>query len=215
MFPGELARLRKTRATFLAAATGAGPLRIQPREEWRQEYLDAWRIFRDWFYDPNLHGVDWKALRDRYAEELPYMSTRSDLDYLLTELGGEVSVGHAYVQPAANPPGPKRVEGALLGAEVEADSGYFKVTHIFPGENWHPDFRSPLTDPGVDVKTGDYILAVDGQPVSDLADFYTRLWAQGSPGALIPLRLQREEDVFEVEIRSADRTALLKRPRFN
>ena len=150
-------------------------LRIQPREEWRQEYMDAWRIFRDWFYDPNLHGVNWKEIRDRYAEELPYMSTRSDLDYLLGELGGEISVGHAYVQPAANPPGPKRVDGALLGAEVEADSGYFRVTHIFPGENWHPDFRSPLTDPGVDVKTGDYILAVDGQTTKGVDNFYRLL----------------------------------------
>ena len=85
---------------------------------------------------------------------LPSMSTRSDLDYLLGELGGEVSVGHAYVQPG-NEPAPKRIEGGLLGAEIEADpSGYFRVAHIFPGENWHADFRSPLTEPGVHVEKG-------------------------------------------------------------
>jgi len=151
-------------------------LRIQPKDEWRQEYVDAWRIFRDWFYDPNIHGVDWKAMRDRYAEELPSMSTRSDLDYLLTELAGEPSVGHAYVEPAENRQGPKRVEGALLGAEIEADpSGYYRVAHIFPGENWHPDFRSPLTDPGVDVRTGDYILAIDGQTTKGVDNFYRLL----------------------------------------
>ncbi|HEY4592424.1 MAG TPA: PDZ domain-containing protein, partial [Thermoanaerobaculia bacterium] len=151
-------------------------LRIQPREEWRQEYMDAWRIFRDWFYDPNLHGVDWKAVRDRYAQELPYMSNRSDLDYLLTEMGGEVSVGHAYVEPSENTPGPKRVDGALLGAEVAADpSGYYRVEHIFPGENWQQDFRSPLTEPGVHVEVGDYILAVDGTTTKGVDNFYRLL----------------------------------------
>ncbi|HEX4960268.1 MAG TPA: PDZ domain-containing protein [Thermoanaerobaculia bacterium] len=149
-------------------------LRIDPRDEWRQEYFDAWRIFRDWFYDPAIHGVDWKGIRDRYAEMLPSMSNRSDLDYLLAEMGGEVSVGHGYVQPG-NSPGPKRVEGGLLGAEVEADSGYFRVTHVFPGENWHPDFRSPLTEPGVHVEKGDYILAVDGQTTQGVDNFYRLL----------------------------------------
>jgi tricorn protease len=151
-------------------------LRIQPREEWRQEYMDAWRIFRDWFYDPNLHGVDWKAVRDRYAEEIPYMSNRADLDYLLGEIGAEISVGHAYVQPTESAPGPKRVEGALLGAEIVADpSGYYRIDHIFPGENWHPDFRSPLTEPGVHVEAGDYILAVDGKTTKGVDNFYRLL----------------------------------------
>ncbi|HEX3552733.1 MAG TPA: PDZ domain-containing protein [Thermoanaerobaculia bacterium] len=150
-------------------------LRIQPRDEWRQEYVDAWRIFRDWFYDPAIHGVDWKGIRDRYAEMLPSMSTRADLDYLLGEIGGEVSVGHDYVQPG-NAAGPKRVEGGLLGAEIEADpSGYYRVAHVFPGENWQRDFRSPLTEPGVHVVTGDYILAVDGQPTNGVDNFYRLL----------------------------------------
>ncbi|HEY4595729.1 MAG TPA: PDZ domain-containing protein, partial [Thermoanaerobaculia bacterium] len=151
-------------------------LRIQPKDEWRQEYMDAWRIFRDWFYDPNLHGVDWKAIRDRYAQELPYMSNRADLDYLLTEMGGEVSVGHAYVEPSGNAPGPKRVDGALLGAEIAADpSGYYRVERIFPGENWQQDFRSPLTEPGVHVEVGDYILAVDGTTTKGVDNFYRLL----------------------------------------
>ncbi|HSU84757.1 MAG TPA: PDZ domain-containing protein [Thermoanaerobaculia bacterium] len=151
-------------------------LRIQPKDEWRQEYMDAWRIYRDWFYDPNLHGVDWKAVRDRYAQELPYMSNRSDLDYLLGEIGGEVSVGHSYVEPSENTPGPKRVDGALLGAEIVADpSGYYRVEHIFPGENWQPDFRSPLTEPGVHVEAGDYILAVDGTTTKGVDNFYRLL----------------------------------------
>jgi tricorn protease len=150
-------------------------LRVEPRAEWRQEYTDAWRIFRDWFYDPNLHGLDWKAIRDRYGAMVPSMATRSDLDFLLGEIGGEVSVGHAYVQPG-NAPAPKRVEGGLLGAEVEPhSSGYFRVSHVFPGENWHPDFRSPLTEPGVHVAQGDFILAVDGQTTQGVDNFYRLL----------------------------------------
>jgi tricorn protease len=148
-------------------------VRIQPRDEWRQEFVDAWRIFRDWFYDPNLHGADWKGLRERYGEMIPYMSDRSDLNYLLAELSGEVSVGHGYVEPAEGSEGPKRVEGALLGAEIVADpSGYYRVAHIFPGENWQKDFRSPLTEPGVHVETGDYILAVDGKTTKGVDNFY-------------------------------------------
>jgi tricorn protease len=150
-------------------------LQIHPREEWRQMYVDAWRTMRDWFYDPAMHGTDWKAMRDRYAEMLPFMSTRSDLDYLLTELGGELSAGHVYVNPG-NSPGPERVENGLLGAEVEPhSSGYYRVAHIYPGENWHANFRSPLTEPGVNVKVGHYILAVDGQPTNKVDNFYRLL----------------------------------------
>jgi tricorn protease len=150
-------------------------MRIEPRAEWVQMYTDAWRTFRDWFYDPAIHGLDWNAMRARYGEMAPFMATRSDLDFLLGELGGEVSAGHVYVQ-VGNEPGPEGVPGGLLGAEIEADpSGYFRVAHIFPGENWHPDFRSPLTEPGVHVEEGEYILAVDGQPTNKVENFYRLL----------------------------------------
>jgi tricorn protease len=150
-------------------------MRIEPRAEWRQMFTDAWRITRDWFYDPAMHGLDWPAMRDRYGELVPFLATRADLDFVLAQLGGELSVGHAYVQPGDDP-GPKRIEGGLLGAEIAADpSGYFRVAHIFPGENWHPDFRSPLTEPGVHVEEGDYILAVDGQATNKVDNFYRLL----------------------------------------
>ncbi|HEY9420394.1 MAG TPA: PDZ domain-containing protein [Thermoanaerobaculia bacterium] len=150
-------------------------MKIEPRAEWRQMYTDAWRTFRDWFYDPDIHGVDWKAMRDRYAEMVPFVASRSDLDFVLAELGGEVSAGHVYVEEG-NYPAPKRVDGGLLGAEVEPhSSGYFRVSHIYPGENWHSDFRSPLTEPGVRVEEGEYILAVDGQPTNKVDNFYRLL----------------------------------------
>ncbi len=150
-------------------------MRVEPRAEWKQMFTDAWRITRDWFYDPAMHGVDWPALRDRYGEMVPSIATRADLDFVLAQLAGELSAGHAYVQ-AGNDAGPARVEGGLLGAEIEADSsGYFRVAHIFPGENWHPDFRSPLTEPGVHVEEGEFILAVDGQPTDKVDNFYRLL----------------------------------------
>jgi tricorn protease len=153
-------------------------LQIEPRAEWDEMYVDAWRTFRDFFYDPALHGVDWNGVRAKYAQLLPYLATRSDLDYVLTELGSEISAGHVYVD-RGDDEGVKRVEHGLLGAEIEADrSGYFRIAKIFPGENWNPDFRSPLTEPGIHVATGDFILAVDGQTTQGVDNFYRLMQAK-------------------------------------
>jgi tricorn protease len=162
-------------------------IEIHPREEWRQMYYDAWRIMRDWFYDPGMHGVDWAGMRDRYGALLPYLGCRDDLDYLLEELGAELSSGHVYVSRGDEPEVP-RVEGGLLGAEIEADpSGVFRIARIFPGENWHEDFRSPLTEPGVHVEAGEYILAVDGQPTRGVDNFYRLL--ENKAGHVVVLRV--------------------------
>jgi tricorn protease len=151
-------------------------IKIVPREEWREVYVDAWRILRDWFYDPEMNGVDWKAVRDRYARLVPGMASRSDLDFILGEMGGELSAGHVYVERPADENPVKRVPGGLLGAEIEADpSGYFRIAKIYPGENWLADFRSPLTEPGVHAAAGDYILAVDGQTTKGVDNVYRLL----------------------------------------
>ncbi|HYU33659.1 MAG TPA: PDZ domain-containing protein [Thermoanaerobaculia bacterium] len=177
-------------------------LRIDPRAEWAQMFADAWRGMRDWFYDPAVNGVDWKRMRDRYGELLPYVASRQDLDFVLGELGGEVSAGHVYVEKG-NEPGVERVENGLLGAEVEAHpSGYFKISHIFPGENWHEEFRSPLTEPGVDVETGDFILAVDGQTTRGVDNFYQLL--QNKAKRVVTLRVNgrpSEDGAREVRVR--------------
>jgi len=153
--------------------------RVEPRAEWDEEYQDAWRILRDWFYDPGMNGVDWRGVRDRYAELLPWVASRADLDYLFGEVAGELEAGHVYVQPPDGG-GPKRVEGGLLGAELRRDaSGVYRVTKIFPGENWQESTRSPLTEPGVRVAVGDYLLAVDGVPTRAALNFYRLLEAKG------------------------------------
>ncbi|MEO8034528.1 MAG: S41 family peptidase [Acidobacteriota bacterium] len=150
-------------------------MKVDPRAEWTQEFNDAWRIFRDWFYDPNMHGTDWAALKARYGQLVPYMNHRADLDFILGELGGELNSGHVYVDTSDDWQ-VKRVDTGLLGADITADpSGYFRVGHVFPGENWHDAFRSPLTEPGVKVKEGDYILAVDGVSTKGVDNFYRLL----------------------------------------
>ncbi|HYM60051.1 MAG TPA: PDZ domain-containing protein, partial [Thermoanaerobaculia bacterium] len=150
-------------------------MKIDPRAEWAQEFNDAWRILRDWFYDPKMHGLDWNAMRTRYGQLVPFIAHRADLDYILGELGGEINAGHVYVGTADGWQ-VKRVDTGLLGAEIVADpSGYFRVAHIFPGENWHDAFRSPLTEPGIKVHEGDYILAVDGTSTKGVDNFYRLL----------------------------------------
>lgn len=148
--------------------------RIEPRAEWSQEFNDAWRILRDWFYDPKMHGVDWNLMRERYGQLLPFVSHRSDLDYILGELAGELNAGHVYVE-SSNDWQVKRVENGLLGAEIVPQSGYYRVQRVFPGENWQEAYRSPLTEPGVRVREGDYILAVDGVSTKGVDNFYRLL----------------------------------------
>ena len=168
-------------------------MKVDPRAEWAQEFTDAWRIMRDWFYDPNLHGVDWRAMRERYGSLLPYAAHREDLTFLLAELGGELSAGHVYAEREQGEPRVTRVDGALLGAEVVADaSGYFRIEKIFPGENWHDSFRSPLTEPGVRARVGDYIIAVDGRPTRGVKNFYELL--QGKGARVVTLTLNGRPD---------------------
>ncbi|HEX6161607.1 MAG TPA: PDZ domain-containing protein, partial [Thermoanaerobaculia bacterium] len=150
-------------------------MKIDPKAEWPQLYADALRILRDWFYDPGMHGLDWKAIGDKYGQLIPYVAHRADLDYILGEIAGELNAGHAYVSSPAGISPVERIDNGLLGAEIVADGGVFRIAHIFPGENWHEDFRSPLTEPGVRVKEGDYILAVDGVPTRGVDNFYRLL----------------------------------------
>jgi tricorn protease len=133
------------------------------RAEWKQMFHDAWRIARDWFYDPDMHGVDWAAVKARYGALVPYVAHRSDLDFLLGEMLSELEAGHTYVASGDEPRVP-RVTGGMLGAELVADpSGRYRIAKIYEGENWDDNFRSPLTEAGVRVKEGSFLLAIDGQ----------------------------------------------------
>jgi tricorn protease len=166
---------------------------VDPAAEWAQIYTDGWRILRDWFYDPGLHGVDWDKMRDRYGKLVKHVAHRADLDYLLGELGGELNAGHVYVQ-SGDQPAVTRHDGGLLGAELVADpSGRYRFDRIFAGENWHPDFRSPLTEPGVDVEEGDFLLAIDGEEVTTAENPYRFL--QNKADRLVTLLVNDEPDL--------------------
>lgn len=141
-------------------------LQIEPRKEWAQIYRDAWLIMRDFFYDPDMHGVDWDAMYQRYLPLVEHAAHRSDVDFIIAELISELNVGHAYVNASPELPSVKRVPVALLGAEFVPDGERYRIANIFPGENWHEQFRSPLTEPGVDVREGDYLIAIDGEEVT-------------------------------------------------
>ncbi len=162
-------------------------LRIDPPVEWAQMLRDGWRIWRDWFYDEGMHGNDWPAIHAKYAALLGHVAHRADLDHLFSEMAGELNAGHIYVE-RGDEPAVERKAGGFLGAEFAADeSGYFRITKIFPGQNWSDIFRSPLTEAGVDAKVGDYVIAVDGVPATSVQNFYQLL--ENKAGRLIRLKL--------------------------
>jgi tricorn protease len=152
-----------------ALNTGAMEVFVDPRVEWNQMYHEAWRIQRDFLYDPNHHGLDLGAVEKKYGPYLKGLGGRGDLNYLFEEMLGEVTIGHMFIA-GGDLPEPKRVKGGLLGADYKIENGRYRFARIYNGENWNPDLRAPLTQPGVDVKVGDYLLEVNGADVRPPAD---------------------------------------------
>jgi tricorn protease len=147
-------------------------VRVDPRAEWNQMYHEVWRIERDFFYDPNYHGLNLKAAADRYAPYVSNISSRRDLNYLFTEMLGEMTVGHMFIG-GGDSPEVKKVQTGLLGADYKIENGRYRFAHIYNGENWNPDMKAPLTQPGVNVVAGDYLLAVNGRDVRASDEIYS------------------------------------------
>jgi tricorn protease len=145
-------------------ATEALEVRVEPRAEWAQMLRESWRLERDYFYDPGMHGVDWPGIWKKYEVMLPYVAHRSDLTELIADLIGELCVGHAYVG-GGDLPDIEKVPVGLLGADYTVEDGLYRFARIYDGENWNPDLQAPLTQPAVEVREGDYLLAVDGKPL--------------------------------------------------
>jgi tricorn protease len=139
---------------------------INPSAEWKEIFSEVWRQERDYFFEKSMNGVDWAKERETYAALLPYVADRYDLTYILGEMIGELSNSHTYVGGGASPE-LKPVNVGMLGVDFEADSAHalYRFKKIFPGQNWHPALLSPLTEPGVNVRQGEYLLAVNGQPL--------------------------------------------------
>jgi tricorn protease len=151
-------------------------MQLDRHAEWTQIYNEAWRQMRDFFYAPNMNGVDWKAMHDKYAALIPFVNHRNDLTYIMGELIGELNNGHTYVGGGERPDAP-RIQLGLLGAEFSRDpaSRAYRIDRILPGENWDKHTRSPLTEIGLNVKAGDYLLAINGTAVSTLPNLYEAL----------------------------------------
>lgn len=142
---------------------------IDPREEWRQLFIEAWRLQRDFFYDPNMHGLDWPAMRDHYIQMLDDCVSRADVAYVIRELIAELNVGHAYYF-GGDAEGGRSVPCGLLGCDFELADGAYRIKNIVEGGRWDFDARGPLSQPGVNVKVGDYLLAVNGVPLDTTKD---------------------------------------------
>ena len=142
-------------------------IKVTKLDEFQQIFDEAWRIERDWFYDPGLHGVDWQAIGDKYRRFVPSCGNRSDLNYLIGEMIGELNIGHTYVYGGDTDDGVESVEVGLLGADFDLPEGatHYRIAHVVPGRNWLPDERSPLAVPGCGVKAGHWLIAIDGREV--------------------------------------------------
>jgi tricorn protease len=142
---------------------------VDPRAEWRQMFADAYRMQRDFFYDPDMHGVDWSRLRDHYAALLEDAVTRWDVNFVLGELIAELNASHTYRGGGDEEEPPSRGAG-MLGVDWELANGAYRIARIVGGGPWDADVRSPLAEPGVGVKEGDYVLAVNGVPLDTARD---------------------------------------------
>lgn len=156
-----------------------GPLRldtmeawVDPRAEWEHMYHQVWRDERDFFYDPGLHGLNRGTMEKRYEPYLANISSRDDLNYLFEEMLGEITVGHMFVG-GGDRPEVKHVRGGLLGADYSIENGRYRFARVYNGENWNPNLNAPLTQPGVNVAGGEYLLSVEGRDVRPPANVYS------------------------------------------
>jgi len=140
--------------------------------EWRQMYHEVWRIERDFLYDPHFHGLDLAAAEKAYAPYLDGVGSRDDLTYLFREMTGNLTIGHMFVGGGTRPP-VDAVKTGLLGADYAIENGRYRFAHIFNGENWNPDLRAPLTEPGVEVREGEYLLSVNGRELRATDEIYS------------------------------------------
>jgi tricorn protease len=145
---------------------------VDPRAEWNQMYHEVWRIERDFLYDPNHHGLDITMAEKKYAPYLKGLGGRADLNYLFDEMLGEITIGHMFIE-GGDIPQVKRIAGGLLGADYKIENGRYRFARVYNGENWNPDLRAPLTQPGVEAKAGDYLLEVEGREVRPSTEVYS------------------------------------------
>ncbi len=159
-------------------------IKVDPRQEFQQIFRDGWRFMRDFLYVDNMHGAPWDEVYEWYAPWVDHAKHRSDLNYVLDIMSGEVAVGHSYVG-GGDFPDLENVQAGLLGADISIQNGAYRIDKIYTGESWNPDLEAPLSGPGIDVNEGDYILEVNGEPLSTEENFFT--YFEGTVGRQIKI----------------------------
>jgi tricorn protease len=167
-------------------------VKIDPRAEWPQIFNEAWRINRDYFYATNMHGADWAAMRQKYSVFLPDLATRDDLNRVIQWMCSELGVGHHRVGGGDYRTEPTSVPGGLLGADYSIENGRYRFKKIYGGLNWNPELRSPLTEPGVDVRAGEYLLAVNGQDLGPPTNLYSAF--ENTSGKIVEIKVGPNPD---------------------
>ncbi len=161
-------------------------VQVEPQKEWAQIFDEAWRMEKDFFYDPDMHQLDWQAVYERYRPLVDHVGRRADLNRLMVSMIAEMQVGHNRIG-GGDVYRPKKVATGLLGANLEIDSGRYRVTHVYSGESWNPFLAAPLAKPGNDMRAGEYILAINGQELTAADNIFERL--QGTVGEQLTLRI--------------------------
>jgi tricorn protease len=156
---------------------GDAKVKVDRTQEFLQIFNEAWRVQRDWFYDPGMHGYDWQTIGEKYRRFVPDCGNRSDLNYLIGEMIAELNVGHTYVFGGDIERDEKRVRTGMLGAAFEAEPGakYYRIAHIVPGTPGDEDARSPFDAPGCPIEAGDYLIAIDGEEITTADNVYAFL----------------------------------------
>lgn len=147
---------------------------VDPAAEWKQVFHEVWSMQKEFFYVENMHGADWNAMKKKYEKFLPFVNHRSDLGYLLNEMMGEMVVGHNYIYPGDQPSAPS-VSVGVLGADLEQVEGFYKINKIFTRMDWNPGFKAPLSEPGLNITEGSYIVGVNGTKLTREINIYKLL----------------------------------------
>ncbi|TAI47358.1 S41 family peptidase [Flagellimonas allohymeniacidonis] len=172
---------------------GSISIKIDPKKEWKNIFNEAWRVNRDYFYDPGMHGADWNAMKAKYEPFIEHASCKSDLYRVMRWMFSELAVGHhRFGSNGDDLNDPDEVPGGLLGADYTVKNNRYQIAKIYGGLNWTPDLRSPLTEPGVQVSEGDYIIAVNGKAVTGADNLYS--FFENTANTLVDLTVSSNAD---------------------
>lgn len=176
---------------------------LQPREEWRQIFVESWRMIRDYFYDRKLHGVDWPAIREKYLPLVDRVSDRAELNDVIAEMVAELSTLHMFVRYGDQRSGPDQIKPAALGARLIRDeqAGGWRVEHVYQNDPDYPESLSPLARPGVDVNNGDVLLSINGVPTLSASDPEKLLRAQAGKQVLLEVKSPKEKKPRQVIVK--------------